>query len=210
MIPHSFELELPIYPNDAILQVDRDIATAEFACDLNICKGACCTIPGAIGAPILPQEISILEQIYPLVKHYLPQVAINVIEDKGIWYRDTDGTFSIETVGGNECVFVMWDGDVAHCAIQRAYLNKEITGYAKPISCHLFPIRLYPETENNTSEDSAFDMLYVEANECEGGRVNGKAEHTSLFNYLKEPLTRAIGSERYEQLRLQLATIDQP
>ena len=204
MIPHSFELELPIYPNDAVLQVDRDIATAEFSCDLNICKGACCTIPGAIGAPILPQEIDILEQIYPLVKHYLPQVAIDVIEEKGIWYRDTDGTFSIETVGGNECVFVMWDGDIAHCAIQRAYINKEIEGYAKPISCHLFPIRLYPETEDNS-----FDMLYVEANECEGGRTNGKAEHTKLFDYLKEPLTRAIGSERYEQLRIQLATINQ-
>ena len=202
MTPPSFELELPIYPHNAILQVDRDIATAEFECDLNICKGACCTIPGAIGAPILPEEISILEQIYPLIKKYLPDVAIDVIEKQGIWYRDTDGTFSIQTVGGNECVFVMWDGDIAHCAIQRGYINNEIEGYAKPISCHLFPIRLYPEAEDNT-----FDMLYVEANECEGGRSTGSANNTKLFEYLKVPLVRALGSERYEQLKLQLSTV---
>jgi hypothetical protein len=191
-------LSLPIYPTSTHFSIDGDIGTAEFACDLSVCKGACCTMPGGLGAPILPEEIEIIEQLYPTVKKYLPPAAIETIKEKGLWQRNDDGTFTISTIGHNECVFVHWDGDIAFCSIQTAYNNNEITGYPKPISCHLFPIRIYPEA------DGSYYVCYVEAEECEGGRKRGAAEHSVLIDYLKTPLERALGEGRYEELKLQL------
>lgn len=192
-------LELPIYPATTSFAVDTDIATTEFACDLNVCKGACCTMPGGLGAPILKEEIEIIESVFPLVKHYLPEVALETIAEKGLWQRNIDGTFTITTVGHNECVFVHWTGDIAHCAIQTAYFNGEVKDYPKPISCHLFPIRIYPE-----QEEGEYYMCYVEEAECEGGRKHGAETHSNLLDYLKAPLVRALGEGRYEMLKERL------
>jgi hypothetical protein len=192
-------LELPIYPATASFSVDTDIASTNFACDLNVCKGACCTMPGGLGAPILKEEIEIVESVFPLVKHYLPEAALATISEKGLWQRNADGSFTITTIGHNECVFVHWTGDIAHCAIQTAYFNGEVKDYPKPISCHLFPIRIYPEPE-----EGEYYMCYVEEAECEGGRKSGGASNTKLIDYLKTPLVRALGEGRYESLKEQL------
>lgn len=188
-------LELPIYPLTTSFSFERDAGTAEFACDLSVCKGACCTMPADRGAPILKAEIAELERVYPVVEKYLPEAALESITEHGIWKRELDGELTIPTVHGRECVFVHWDGDIAKCAIQTAFRNKEIEGFEKPISCHLFPIRIYPE-----AEDNSYYIMYEQISECEGGRKNGRATHSNLLEYLRAPLTRALGAERTEQL----------
>lgn len=188
-------MQLPVYPISTSFSIEREIGSAEFACDLSVCKGACCTMPAERGAPILFAEIAELERVYPLVEKYLPESALQVITDVGIWKREDDGEFTIPTVHGRECIFVHWDGDVAKCAIQTAHRNKEIEDFEKPISCHLFPIRIYPE-----ADDNSYFICYEEISECEGGRKNGKATHSNLLEYLRGPLSRAIGAERTEQL----------
>lgn len=196
---NSFELELPIYPESAKFSIDSDIAKTNFACDLSVCKGACCTLPGGLGAPILFEEIEIIEKVFPIVKKYLPQAALDAIAVKGLYRRNIDGTYTIETVGHNECVFVRWEGDIGYCSIQSAFYNGETGDYPKPISCHLFPIRIYPEPEEGT-----YYMCYVEESECEGGRKRGASEGTNLLDYLKAPLERALGEGRYEDLKKKL------
>ena len=191
----NFDIELPIYPASTRFSVDGDIGIAEFACDLSVCKGACCTMPGGLGAPILKEEIEIIEQLYPIVEKYLPPAAIETIKEKGLWQRNDDGSFTITTIGHDECVFVHWKDDIAYCSIQTAFYNGEVGDYPKPISCHLFPIRIYPEP------DGSYYVCYVEAEECEGGRKRGAAEHTKLIDYLKVPLERAVGSGRYDELK---------
>ncbi|HYM20040.1 MAG TPA: DUF3109 family protein [Candidatus Kapabacteria bacterium] len=199
---HDFSLPLPIYSASTKFSIDGDIGTAEFACDLSVCKGACCTMPGGLGAPILTEEIPIIEQLYSVVEKYLPPQAIETIKEKGVWQRNDDGTYTITTIGHDECVFVHWKGDIAYCSIQTAFQNGEIHDYPKPISCHLFPIRIYPEA------DGSYYVCYVEAEECSGGRKRGAAEHTVLIDYLKTPLERAIGEGRYEELKSQLRKKD--
>ena len=48
-----------------------------FICDLNACKGACC-VDGDAGAPLLEEEVTILEDIYEQVKPYMVQKGIDV------------------------------------------------------------------------------------------------------------------------------------
>src|SRR5205823_14851262 len=134
-----------------------------FACDLSVCKGACCTMPAAAGAPILESEIAELERVFPIVKKYLNEESLATIEKKGVWERDRDGALTIPAIRGRDCVFVTYDAggegmighpatrhadQIAYCAIEKAHRNGEIEGFPKPISCHLFPIRIYPSGEN--------------------------------------------------------------
>ncbi|MDP4164889.1 MAG: DUF3109 family protein, partial [Bacillota bacterium] len=73
--------------------------------------------------------------------------------------------------------------------IERAYLEGKI-GFRKPVSCHLFPIRI--------TEYKRFDALnYQQLDICEGGRICGKRKGLPLWQYLKEPLIRKYGPKWY-------------
>ena len=188
-------IELPIYPSASRFEVEARLGEVEFACDLSVCKGACCTMPGGRGAPLLKSEIPELERVFPIVKKYLPASALETIEDHGTWQIELDGTYTVTTVGRKECIFVYWEDDIAFCGIQKAFRDGEIAGFEKPLSCHLFPIRIYPENVDDT-----FFICYEEIDECEGGRVRGEKEHIPLLEFLGSPIARALGKERSELL----------
>ena len=207
-------IELPIYSENAHFQVGGDLGDVQFACDLDVCKGACCTMPAAAGAPILESEIAELERVFPFVEKYLQPDAFEVIEKKGIWERDMYGALTIPAIRGRDCIFVCYEDDddeprrsalparpsprsrIAYCAIEKAHRAGEITGFPKPISCHLFPIRIYPTGPENT-----FEIIYEEIPECNGGRKRGKREKISVVDFLESPLVRALGEERVGRLR---------
>jgi hypothetical protein len=195
MSTSSDYIALSIYPPSARFEVEARLGEVEFACDLSVCKGACCTMPGGRGAPLLRSEIPELERVFPLVKKYLPDSALKTIDDHGIWQIEADDTYTVTTVGHKECIFVHWEGDIAYCSIQKAFRNGEISGFEKPISCHLFPVRIYPE-----KEDGSYFICYEEIPECEGGRVEGEKKHIPLLEFLQHPLARALGKERCELL----------
>jgi len=197
-MPDVNDIQLPIYGESVRFQVSRELGTTEFACDLSVCKGACCTMPAAAGAPILQSEIAELERVFPVVKKYLSEESLAAIEKKGIWESDRDGSLTIPAIRGRDCVFVMYeeeDPSIAFCAIEKAHRAGEISGFPKPISCHLFPIRIYPTAENS------YEIIYEEIKECKGGRIRGKREKVPVLDFLRSPLVRALGPERVERLK---------
>ena len=197
-MPDPQSIQLPIYPETAHFEAARNLGTTHFACDLSVCKGACCTMPADAGAPILESEIAELERVFPVVKKYLSEKSLAAIAKTGLWRRELNGGYTIPAIRGRDCIFVMYDDDksgIAYCAIERAYRNGEIEGFPKPISCHLFPIRIYP-----TGEDS-YEIVYEEIPECKGGRARGKSARMPLLEFLESPLARAIGPERTDRLR---------
>ena len=187
----KLELELPIYPANTHFYVEQEIAGERFACDLGACKGACCTIPGGQGAPLLQEELAIIEEVYAVVEKYLPEQARRAIEQKGAWQRELNGEFTVRTIDGNECAFVHWDGDIALCSIQTAYRNGELQGYEKPISCHLYPFRIDAMVEKDS-----YLIRYDIMSECDPARERGDKEDIVLAEFLELPLVRALGSER--------------
>ena len=50
---------------DSVL-VNKDIANTKFTCDLNKCKGACCTMKSEYGAPLERAEIKIIDKYMPI------------------------------------------------------------------------------------------------------------------------------------------------
>ncbi|MDX1531486.1 MAG: DUF3109 family protein, partial [Rhodothermales bacterium] len=124
---------------DDILISDA-LLDAPFACHLARCKGACCVI-GDRGAPLEPEERAELEAVLPAVEPGLRPEARAAIARDGVWTEEKPGEYATTCVEGRECVFVVYDHGVAKCAVQQAYHAGRV-GFEKPVSCHLFPVRV--------------------------------------------------------------------
>ena len=174
---------------------DEALATTKFACDLGACKGACCTMPGGRGAPVSDGEVDDLLGSVNAALPYLAPRNREIIRSLGA-LEGRDGDWATRCIDNRDCVFVYYEGDVAKCAIERAHFNGE-TPFRKPISCHLFPIRV------NEVIGGAY-LRYERIPECDGALKNGKREGIPLYRFLKDALTRAFGRTAYEALVKQI------
>ena len=121
--------------------VSLDLIERFFCCNLDACKGECC-IEGDAGAPISNEEYEKLKEILPIVWDDLLPSAKEVIKENGVGYIDSEGDLVTSIVGGKDCVFTCYgEGGMCYCAIEKAYREGR-TDFMKPISCHLYPIRL--------------------------------------------------------------------
>lgn len=172
--------------------VHEDLLKEQFVCNLDKCKGICC-VEGDSGAPLDRAELAVLEEIYEHVKPYMTDKGIQTIEEQGTWVRDSDGDYTTPCVDKNkECAYVIWDNGTSKCAIEKAYLEGKIS-WKKPISCHLYPIRItkYPE----------FDILnYDRWHICHSACTFGRELKVPVYQFLKEPLIRKYGEEWYNEL----------
>lgn len=176
---------------DQIL-VHEDVISEQFVCNLSKCKGACC-VAGDAGAPLEPEEVDILKEVYPKIKHLLADRGIAAIEQYGTSVRDLDGDLTTPCVDGNkECAYVTFEDGITKCGIEKAFEQGLVT-WKKPISCHLYPIRVtrYPE----------FDLLnYDRWHICKDACTFGRELKVPVFKFLRDPLIRKYGLEWYESL----------
>lgn len=170
--------------------VDEAITNEYFACDVLNCKGACCTIPGERGAPLEADEIPAIEQALPFVKKYLSEKHLQVINQSG-FFQSEDKRYSTVCIEKRECVFVYYEGNIARCSLEKAFIQGE-TKFRKPLSCHLFPIRVYGNEH----------LRYEPLSECSAGIEYGKEQHISLNEFLRDALIRKFGDEWYEEFKI--------
>ena len=169
--------------------IDDRIFDVKFSCDLTMCKGACCTIEGTDGAPLLEKEIPIMNKLVPKVLKYLPEKHKDIIARDGFYYKH-DNTYAVSTYNDNECVFSFYDEKgVAKCAFQTAYFADEIE-FKKPVSCYLFPIRVYGKKRNI--------LRYEKISECSDALDKGVMEDTTVFEFLKQPIVDEFGIDFYK------------
>jgi hypothetical protein len=102
-----------------------------------------------------------------------------------------DGELLITSVNNRDCVFSFWDNDIAKCAIERAYFDSKVE-FRKPISCHLFPIRV--------SDFSGDVLRYEKFSECAPALEKGKEDNLVIAEFCKESLIRLYGEEWYSKL----------
>lgn len=180
--------------------VSDDIKEKEFVCNLEKCKGACC-VEGDFGAPLEENELEILKAIYPKVKPYLSKEGIKVIEKEGTHTVDDDGEYCTPIIKGRECVYAIYDEkNVLKCGIEQAYLDGKID-YKKPISCHLYPIRI-------TKKKNFEAVNYHKWSICSAACALGKELQVPLYKFLKDPLIRKYGETWYNELVNQITAIE--
>lgn len=173
--------------------VADDVVSARFVCDLNACKGGCC-VDGDCGAPLTEEETLILEEIYPIVKPYLADEYIAEIERQGTHTTDDEYGYVTPTVGGGICTYAYTDPvGIVKCGIEKAWLDGKIA-FQKPISCHLYPIRV--------TEQPGYIAVNYEPRKklCRPACKLGSKLKVPVYKFLKAPIIRKWGEEFYEAL----------
>lgn len=171
--------------------ISKDIFEKQFICDLNACKGACC-VEGDSGAPLQTKEVEILNDIYPLVRPYLSKTSQKVIDDVGVSVIDDDGDLTTPLINDKECAFVILDDGILKCGIEKANFEKNFN-FEKPISCHLFPIRI---SEYNDFHAINYESIGI----CSPACSLGKEMSMPVYKFLKNPLVRRYGEEFYNDI----------
>jgi len=171
--------------------ISDDVKDESFVCDLQKCKGACC-IDGDLGAPLEFDELDHMEEVVPKVKKYLSSESVAILENEGGFLLDEDGEFSTTTVKNKECVFAFYDNQqILKCSIEQAHRDGK-TNFIKPISCHLYPIRIGKAGDYTVVN---YDKWPICAPACE----LGKSLKVKVYKFLKAPLIRKFGEKWYRK-----------
>lgn len=180
-----------------LVEIDDKIVSTElfdrkFVCDLNACKGACC-IEGDAGAPLNLEEIDILEENLEHILPFMTKEGKEAVAEAGVFYMDQTNEPATTLVNGGECAFVYYDeNNITKCAIEAAH-NAGKLDWKKPISCHLYPIRVKQIGELTALNYNEWDI-------CKPACACGDALNVPVFRFLKEPLVRAFGEEFFRDL----------
>lgn len=172
--------------------ISDDIFEEQFICDLCKCKGQCC-VEGESGAPITKEEFDRMNEILPEIRKDLSPKALELIDKQGIAYTDTDGELVTSIIEGKECVFARFDEDgICKCVVDSAFREGRIS-VQKPISCHLYPIRLHEYADFTA-------VNYHRWSVCRPALKLGRKEGVPLYRFLREPLIRKFGEEWYREV----------
>jgi hypothetical protein len=172
--------------------ISDDIKEKFFVCNLDKCKGACC-VEGDLGAPLAEDELQLLSDNYEHIKPYLSESGREAIAEQGLFIKDWEGDFSTTTIGDRECAYAIYDENLTlKCGIEQAYLDGK-TNWKKPISCHLYPIRI---TKYDGFEALNYDKWQI----CNAACSFGSDLGVRVYQFLKEPLIRKYGPAWYREL----------
>jgi hypothetical protein len=173
--------------------VSMEIIENKFVCNLNACKGACC-IEGIEGAPLEKNEIEDLKMNKDYILEYLDYEGKSIVEKnmassngKNKWYTPlkNDGA----------CAYSSKDEmGILHCGIEQSYLDKK-SNFLKPISCHLYPIRVHKNIETGW-EALNYDRWDI----CSPACTNGEKLKMPVYRFLKNALIRKYGEAFYNEL----------
>ncbi len=175
--------------------VSDELFEVEFVCNLNTCKGACCW-EGDYGAPVLDAEKKELDKITKIVQTYIPLESVKILEKKGGYeYNEDTNNYVTSLRKDGACVYMNSDENgIAYCGIEAAYNDGKIK-FKKPVSCHLYPIRVKENKEQGFTAIN-YDKWKI----CNPACKNGKSLGVPVFKFVKDGLVRRFGIEFYEEM----------
>lgn len=176
--------------------VSDEVVEEQFVCNLSRCKGGCCE-DGDAGAPLEKAELAELDANYEIIEAYMTAAGRNEVKRSGRYMYDRSFGWVTPTLNGALCAYGRKDANgVILCAIEQAYLDGKIQ-WKKPISCHLFPIRI-----KKSRKDPDIEYLNYEPRQdlCQAACSLGKELKVPVYTFVKDALIRKYGTEFYEAL----------
>ena len=174
--------------------ISEEIISEEFVCNISKCKGQCC-VSGSAGAPLEKEETKILEKLYSKISPFLSKKGRKAIKEQGNYVRGFDGDLETPLIENKECAYTVFDkSGVAQCGIEKAY-NQGAIKWNKPISCHLYPIRVnkYP---------TFTAVNYHEWSVCDSACSLGAELKVPVYKFVKNALVRKFGKKWFKKLSL--------
>lgn len=178
--------------------ISDDLLEKHFVCDLKACKGACC-VEGQAGAPLEEEELQVLDELFPKIAPFLRPEGVAAIEAQGTHVKGSDGDWETPLIGKQECAYVVFDSSgIAQCGIEKANLAGAIS-WQKPISCHLYPVRVKEYTE-------LIAVNYHKWQICDPACTLGASLEVPIYKFVREALIRKFGETWYAELEALAAT----
>lgn len=172
--------------------ISEELLETEFVCNIGACKGACC-VEGEAGAPLEETETHILARLYESVKPLLRPEGVAAIEKQGTHVKGSDGDWETPLVDGKECAYTLFTEEgVAKCGLEEAFA-KGMTNWKKPISCHLYPVRVREYTELTA-------VNYHRWHVCDPACDLGAELKVPVYKFVREALIRKFGEDWYSEL----------
>lgn len=180
-----------------MLEIDNKIISLDllregFCCDIAACRGECC-VEGNSGAPLEPEEVALLEEYYPAYHPFMTPEGVYAVESQGFAVLDMDGDLTTPLVDDAECAYSFSENGVTLCAIERAAaagVSEGLAAFPKPISCHLYPIRV------TRFRNGSLGLNYHRWSICAPARKSS----VPVFRALRAPIVRAFGEEFFAAL----------
>ena len=175
--------------------ISDEVLENKFVCNLNACKGACC-VEGDYGAPLEKKELDIIKALLPELKPYLDHASIEAIEENGFYTQNSSNQkYETALMPDGACVLMGRDAlGITYCSLEKLF-NDGKSEFKKPISCHLYPIRIIK------NEQTGFQALnYDRWDICEAACDNGEKLNVRVFEFVKEALIRKFGPDFYDAL----------
>jgi hypothetical protein len=173
--------------------ISDDVIEAKFVCDLHKCKGGCCE-DGDAGAPLEKDEKRILDENFNVIKTYLTKEGLQEIERQGKYVYDREFGWVTPTIDGKICAYGYRDAQgIIKCGIEQAYSDGKLQ-WKKPISCHLYPIKVSQSKTYTNVNYEPRDVL------CKPACTLGKKLKLPVYQFLKEAIIRKFGMEFYDTL----------
>jgi hypothetical protein len=171
--------------------ISEDLFEQNFICNLSKCKGACC-VEGDQGAPLSKEEIAAISENLEQIKPYLTPASLNAINQKGYWETDPEGDLVTTCLPSGECNFSIYKNGILSCGMEQAWKDGKST-FRKPISCHLYPIRI--------SQVGQYEALnYHRWDVCKPACALGNEHKVPVYAFLKDALIRKFGEPWYNEL----------
>ena len=151
---------------------------------------------GDAGAPLNKDELEKLNEVYEAVLPYLAEENKKELQRQGRYVYDKEFGWVTPTIQSKVCVYgILEKSGIVKCGIEQAYNDGKVK-WKKPISCHLFPIRV------KLSKDKQREYINYEPREdlCSAGCAMGKKLKVPVYVFLKDALVRKYGQEFYEAL----------
>ena len=96
-------------------------------------------------------------------------------------------------VNNSECAYLIFnENSIASCGIEEAY-NKGLVNWKKPISCHLYPVRVKEYSEFAAVNYHKWDI-------CDDACLLGNELKVPVYKFVKEALIRKFGAHWYLEL----------
>ena len=172
--------------------VSEEILENHFLCDLSACKGACC-VDGSAGAPLEDEETETLEGLFKEIRPFLRPEGIEAIEKQGSFVKGEDGDWETPLIDNKECAYVVFsEQGVAQCGIENAF-NAGAIPWRKPISCHLYPVRIMKYTK-------LVAVNYHKWEICDPACSLGEKMKVPIYKFVREALIRKFGKNWYAEL----------
>ncbi|MDI3480116.1 MAG: hypothetical protein PWQ14_1262, partial [Rikenellaceae bacterium] len=168
------------------LIIDNELFTSYFACDLNKCHGICC-VEGEAGAPIEKEEVTWLEENIEKYYNFLDAGGKKSIDATGVYELDIQSDIVTPLKDTGECAYAIVENNCTICIFEKLFKEGLIEFY-KPISCHLYPIRVYKLI-------GFYHLTLNRWHTCSAAFDLGKKQRIPVLFFVKDALKRRFPNQ---------------